>query len=70
MSEMTREIDPAAHERFAGGDTLYFDVTTEQARRLSVSLARVDWSPDEYRAVGHIVDDASPAKLWWPRPVR
>ena len=56
LSEMTREIDPAAHQRF-GDSTLCFDVTSERAARLAASLARVDWSPDEYRAVGHIIDD-------------
>jgi hypothetical protein len=56
LSETTREIDPAAHERF-GDSTLCFDVTSEQAARLAASLASVDWSPDEYRAVGHIIND-------------
>ncbi len=37
LSEMTREIDPAAHESF--GDTLCFDMTSEQAAA-SCRLAR------------------------------
>lgn len=56
LSEMTRETDPAAHQRF-GDRTLCFDVTSEQAARFAASLESVDWSPDEYRTVGHIINN-------------
>jgi len=59
LRDMTREIDPAAHERFA--TTLCFDVTSEHAARVAATVARVDWSPDQYRAVGHIVNDELPS---------